>query len=227
MKLGLLGYGKMNRLVEEIAKARGHEVLLRIRSENAADLSPENLQTVDMLIDFSRPELVARHVSICTQAKKDMIIGTTGWLEQLADFTQQCQTQGTGILYASNFSVGVNIFFELNRRLAELMRGQTEYKVSMQEIHHTQKLDAPSGTALSLAKDIQSILSPTELPIESLREGAVIGTHIIDYQSDIDTIQIRHEAHNRKGFALGAVLAAEWLQGKKGVFTMQDMLKPA
>ena len=217
MKIAILGYGKMGRAIEKIALQRGHEVVLKINSQNPADIA--DFSAVEVAIDFSTPDTAFNNISAVLTQGIPVISGTTAWLEKQTEAEQLAMQKSTGFLYSSNFSVGVNLFFELNKKLTQLIRNHKQYQASMKEIHHTHKLDAPSGTAISLAEDIQG-----EIHIESERTGEVPGTHIITYQSEIDTIEIKHEAHNRKGFALGAVIASEWIKDKKGIFSMSDML---
>ncbi|MFT6167120.1 MAG: 4-hydroxy-tetrahydrodipicolinate reductase [Vicingaceae bacterium] len=237
MKIALLGYGKMGKAIEIIAVERGHEIVLKINADNIKDLTIENLKVADVAIEFSTPEHVISNISTSLKAGTPIVVGTTGWYDRQDDvYTQVKELDGT-FLAASNFSVGVNIFFEINRRLAELMANQNSYSSTIKEIHHTEKLDSPSGTAITLADEIilQNTTysswknSPSEkkdaLEIISIREPQVPGTHEVTYDSDIDQISIKHEAKNRKGFALGAVLAAEFIQPKKGIFNMQDVLK--
>ena len=233
MKIALLGYGKMGQTIEKIATERGHEIVTRVNS-------PENftLADADIAIDFSVPTSAVAHLTQCFEAGVPVVSGTTGWLDSYDKMTALCEKKKGALIYASNFSVGVNLFFEFNKKLAQIMAPRTEYKVAMTEIHHTQKLDAPSGTAITLAEGIiaqteytnwelnegQELLGEGLLPINSEREGTVPGTHIINYNSEIDTITLTHEAHSRQGFALGAVIAAEWLQGKQGIYSMRDVL---
>lgn len=236
MNIALIGYGKMGKAIEQIAIARGHKIGLKICSSNISDLNSESLKDIDIAIDFSIPTSAKNNILTILNEKTPIISGTTGWTESLSEVETVCKKMDTAFLYASNFSLGVNLFFELNKRLAKLMANYTDYEVSMTEIHHTQKLDAPSGTAISLAEQIidqrkaqhswsiNNNNSKEELYINAIRQADVPGTHTVKYRSDIDTISISHEAHNRKGFALGAVLAAEWIKDKKGVYTMQDML---
>lgn len=232
MKIAIVGYGKMGKVIERIALERGHEIVLRKNS--GADW--QGLEQADVAIEFSLPETAYANLQHCINAGIPTVCGTTGWLAKQAEIEALTREKQSGFIYGSNFSLGVNLFFELNRQLAELMQGYP-YQVSMQEIHHTQKLDAPSGTALTLAKEImqshtqyeqwelgQTATSPTHLPIEALRIGTVPGTHTVTYANAIDQISITHQAHSREGFALGAVIAAEWLKGKSGVFTMKDVL---
>ena len=240
MNIALLGYGKMGKAIEAIATERGHQIVLK------ADKGTEYMldsQTMDVAIDFSIPAMAVSHITQCFEKNIPVLSGTTGWLDQYDDVVAQCEETDGTFLYASNFSLGVNILFEVNTVLAKLMASQSGYRTSIEEIHHTQKLDAPSGTAISLAQGIieegsysQWILKEDEyisqeesikeaiLPIHSKREGAVPGTHHINYESAVDKIILSHEAHSRTGFALGAVIAAEWLIGKKGVFSMRDVL---
>lgn len=232
MKIAIVGYGKMGKVIERLALERGHEIVLRKNSSNAWD----GLEQADAAIEFSLPETAEANVRQCLNAGIPTVCGTTGWLEHLPEIEGLTAQLNGAFIYGSNFSLGVNLFFALNRQLAQLMKPY-DYQAKMQEIHHTQKLDAPSGTALSLAKDLMAIQThytdwelgktastPTHLPIEALRIGTVPGTHTVTYESPIDRISITHEAHSREGFALGALIAAEWLADKKGVFTMKDVL---
>ena len=238
MNIALVGYGKMGKAIEEIARSRGHEITQRISSSHP--IQSADLSQVDVAIEFTRPELAIEHIKFCVNQKIPIVVGTTAWRDQLSKVSDFVNQKKGGMLHASNFSVGVNIFFEINRKLAKLMSNQPEYRIVAEEIHHLQKLDAPSGTAVSLLKDILfenknysnwQLVSNVEesdsknIPIIAKREPDVPGTHEINYSSDIDTISLKHIAHNRKGFALGAVLAAEFLFGKSGVFTMSDVLK--
>jgi len=230
MKIALLGYGKMGKVIERIALERGHEIVLRKTSETTF----EGLENADVAIDFSIPDAAVSNISACLNRNVPVISGTTGWLDQYEKMTELCDEKQGAFIYGSNFSLGVNIFFELNDYLARMMSKFTQYKVSMEEIHHTQKLDAPSGTAITLAKGIidQSDYSswalenakPDEILIDAKRIENVPGTHSVFYDSQVDSIEIKHTAHNREGFALGAVVAAEWLYGKTGIFTMRDVL---
>jgi 4-hydroxy-tetrahydrodipicolinate reductase len=233
MKIALLGYGKMGKIIEEIALSRGHQIVLRKTSESSFD----GLEKADVAIDFSVPSAAVRNISECLHTNVPIVSGTTGWLDEYPAMVDLCQKQNGAFIYGSNFSLGVNIFFELNRHLACVMAQFEQYRVSMEEIHHTQKLDAPSGTAISLAQGIikesdyadwalKNTVPPHQqtIEIDALRIENVPGTHSITYDSDIDAIEIKHIAHNRKGFALGAVVAAEWLVGKKGVYTMKEVL---
>jgi 4-hydroxy-tetrahydrodipicolinate reductase len=236
MKIALLGYGKMGKEIESIAIERGHEILLKVNSSNAELITKKDLEQADVAIEFSKPQLAFNSISHCFSAQIPVVCGTTGWYEKLNDVKHLCAQQNQSFLYASNFSIGVNLFFELNRKLASLMKKYPEYKVSMKEIHHLQKLDAPSGTAITIAEDLMKCLPlkqkwvnhkstlSEEIGIESIRTDGIPGTHSVSYTSSIDDIEIIHTAHNRKGFALGAVIAAEWLIEKKGVFEMKDVL---
>lgn len=226
----------MGKAIEAIAVAKGHEIVARIDKDNQALLNKENLQNADVAIEFTGPETAYNNILKCFEANVPVICGSTGWLEKMPEVTALCLEKQQAFLYASNFSIGVNIFFELNKRLAELMAPQPQYNVTMEEIHHTQKRDAPSGTAISLAEQVLEKVTrkqnwvndettvPTELAIISKRIDPAPGTHIINYTSPIDDITITHTAHSREGFASGAVVAAEWIQGKKGVFSMKDVL---
>jgi len=236
MKLALIGYGKMGKAIHEIAKQRGHEVVLIIDLENAADLTPENISKADVVIEFTTPHTAFANVSWCLQQGVPVVCGSTGWLQQLEEAKQTAKHNDTGLIVASNFSVGVNIFFEVNKRLAQLIRSHTDYGVQLTEVHHTQKKDAPSGTAITLAEQILEALpskkkwvnhpssDESELSILSERIDPAPGTHLVKYSSAIDDIEIIHTAHNRTGFALGAVLAAEFLIGKTGFFGMKEVL---
>jgi 4-hydroxy-tetrahydrodipicolinate reductase len=233
MKIALIGYGKMGKAIERIALAKGHEIVGRFDADGIID---DELKQADVAIEFSRPEAAYENLKKCMELKVPVICGTTGWLENLQDIENQCLESDSAFLYASNFSIGVNILFAVNRYLATLINQHSQYEVEIDEVHHTQKLDAPSGTAISLANDIIKVLDrktkwvkedathEDELPIYSFREDPAPGTHVVSYISEIDTIDIVHTAHSRDGFAGGAVAAAEWIVGKKGVFTMKDVL---
>lgn len=230
MKIALLGYGRMGKEIEKIAISRGHEIVIKKDVDDIIDIT-----LADVAIDFSVPNSAYNNISNCLENNVPVIAGTTGWLDKYEDAVALCHQKKGAFIYASNFSVGVNIFFELNKQLAKLMSSLTDYQISMEEIHHTQKLDAPSGTAITLAEGIieNSSKKGWELgnnsdsdviPIVAKRIPEVPGTHSVWYQSEVDTIEIKHTAHNRQGFALGAVIAAEWIIGKTGVFTMKDVL---
>lgn len=232
MKIALLGYGKMGKVIERIALERGHEIVLRKSSSD----SYSGLENADVAIDFSVPSSAVANISECLNKGIPVISGTTGWLEEYPNMVALCEKKNGSFIYGSNFSLGVNLFFELNDYLAKMMSKFKNYSASMEEIHHTQKLDAPSGTAISLAKGIIENSDYTnwtldanpkenELTIEALRIENVPGTHSVFYNSEVDTIEIKHTAHSRDGFAFGSIIAAEWLVGKKGVFTMKDVLE--
>lgn len=244
MKIALLGYGKMGRIIEKMATDRKHEIVLKIDYDNLNDLTTENLQKADVAIEFTTPSSVIKNITSCLEARVPIVVGTTGWYDKLSEIKQQCEQSDSAVLYASNFSVGVNIFFHVNQVLAKLMNNYPYYEVQVEEIHHTQKLDAPSGTAITIAEGIIDNLDAKkswanivvsddkseddnikndQLLIESHRIDSVPGTHTVIYDSEIDTIEFKHTAHNRNGFALGAVLAAEWVQDKKGFYSVQDM----
>ena len=231
MKIALLGYGKMGKVIEKIAVSRGHQIVLR----KDANQSFDGLSEADVAIDFSTPESAVANISECLQQGIPVISGTTGWLENYYKVAELCEQKNGAFIYGSNFSLGVNLFFEINKMVAKMMRRFPQYKVAMEETHHTEKKDAPSGTAISLAKDIidnsdyasWSLANPKsdEILIDAKRIENVPGTHIVSYNSDEDSIELKHNAHNREGFAFGAVIAAEWLQGKTGIFTMKDVLE--
>ncbi|TDE27931.1 MULTISPECIES: 4-hydroxy-tetrahydrodipicolinate reductase [Flavobacterium] len=231
MKIALLGYGKMGQVIERIALERGHEIVLKKDENNTFD----GLSSADVAIDFSVPTAAVPNISSCFHANIPVISGTTGWLEHYDEMVALCAAKNGGFISSSNFSLGVNIFFELNEYLSKIMSKFDNYSVDMEEIHHTQKLDAPSGTAISLAKGVIENSSYTnwtlekpeasQIHIEAKRIGTVPGTHTVTYNSVVDAIEIKHTAHNREGFALGAVIAAEWIVGKKGIFTMKDVLE--
>jgi 4-hydroxy-tetrahydrodipicolinate reductase len=235
MKIALIGYGKMGKAIEEIALQKGHTICLTIDLYNLEDLTKENLQKADVAIEFTSPENAANNILQCFDAGVPVVCGTTGWLNNLSKVKEICIEQNGSFLYASNFSIGVNIFFELNKKLAELMSKQ-DYNITIEETHHTQKKDAPSGTAITIAEQIIKELShkkqwvnqesnnAEDLSIISHRIDPAAGTHAVKYSSDVDNIEIIHTAHNRKGFANGAVLAAEFIRGKKGIFSMKDVL---
>ncbi len=230
MKIALLGYGKMGKVIEQIALKRGHEIVLK----KDKDDSFEGIDHADVAIDFSIPDSAVGHISECINRKIPVVSGTTGWLSDYQKMVDLCNQNNGSFIYGSNFSLGVNLFFELNEQFAKMMSKFDNYSVSMQEIHHTQKLDAPSGTAITLAEGIiknsakknWSITAKNEdtIFIDVKRTENVPGTHMVYYDSEVDQIEIKHTAHTREGFALGAVIAAEWLVGKKGVFTMKDVL---
>lgn len=230
MKIALLGYGKMGQTIERIALERGHEIVLKKDEFNTY----EGLSNADVAIDFSIPAVAVANISNCFRANVPVISGTTGWLEHYDEMAALCKEKNGAFISSSNFSLGVNLFFELNEYLAKMMAKFDSYKVEMEEIHHTQKLDAPSGTAISLAKGVIENSDYTnwtlekakenQIHIEAVRTENVPGTHTVTYNSAVDTIEIKHTAHNRDGFALGAIIAAEWIVGKHGIFTMKDVL---
>ena len=244
MKIALLGYGKMGKIIEKIATDRKHEIVLTIDHDNLHDLTAENLQKADVAIEFSTPATVLGNIEKCFAAGVPVVVGTTGWHHEMAQIKEQCAYTKSAMIYATNFSVGVNIFFHVNKILAKLMNNYPYYDVQVEEIHHTQKLDSPSGTAITIAEGIidnleskagwinilttddaadDSNVPNDQLLIESLRIEGVPGTHTVLYDSEVDTIELKHTAHNRTGFALGAVLAAEWIAGKKGFYSVEDM----
>jgi len=231
MKIALLGYGRMGKTIEKIALERGHEISV-IVDENSVDY---DITKADIAIDFSIPSVAFENISKCLNMRIPVVSGTTGWLEKYDATVELCEKAESGFIYASNFSLGVNIFFELNEYLAKIMGSLKDYRISMEEIHHTKKLDAPSGTAITLAEGIikntdknswqlNVTKKDSEIPIVSKRIPDVPGTHGITYESSVDKLEILHTAHNRQGFALGAVIAAEWLLGKTGVYSMKDVL---
>ncbi len=236
MNIALIGYGKMGKAIEEIALERGHRIVLTIDVNTLDNFTKENLQQADVAIEFTGPHSAACNLSRCLEARIPVVCGSTGWLQQWDEIKKLCTDKNGSLLYASNFSVGVNLFFELNKHLARLMNSHQEYEVSIEEIHHTEKKDAPSGTAITLAEHVLEnnehktswVNHPgntaEELSIISKRIDPAPGTHIIKYSSAIDDIEIIHTAHTRKGFATGAVLAAEFIQNKKGIFTMKEVL---
>lgn len=237
LKIGLFGYGKMGRTIESLAAEHGVEIAWRISQENRAEVTLLLLQQADVVIEFTRPGAALENVMMCLEAGVPVVSGTTGWLEKLPEAQEFCQKNNGALLWASNFSVGVNLFFALNTYLSGLMNARTEYSPAVTEIHHIHKLDAPSGTALTLVNEIVERVRRTsgwelapvapkegEIPVTAIREGEVPGTHIVKWQSQIDEISIEHRAHSRAGFASGAILAAKWLAGKRGVFSMKDVL---
>jgi 4-hydroxy-tetrahydrodipicolinate reductase len=236
MKIALFGYGKMGKEVEQIALQRGHEIVLKVDAHNAETFSMEELKKCQVAIEFSTPHSVIPNMNKCFEAQVPIVVGTTGWYDKEEEVKKRCKEKNACLFYTSNFSLGVNIFFKVNEYLAKIMNNYKEYEVSIEEIHHIHKLDYPSGTAISLANQIISNISrknkwvrsmsqnKSELQILSKREGEMPGSHIVKYHSSVDDIEIVHKAHNRKGFALGAVLAAEFVKGKKGIFGMNDLI---
>lgn len=236
MKIALIGYGKMGKAIEQLALAAGHEIVLKISFSNLHDLSLQNLQQCDVAIEFTQAESALKNIILCFDAGIPVVSGSTGWLQHWDQVIKKCAHSNGSFLYASNFSVGVQLFFALNKQLARLMSKHPQYNIELAEIHHTQKKDAPSGTAITLAEDIIKEI-PTlknwvnyksenaeSLGIVSERIDPAPGTHKIKYSSAIDEIEIKHTAHSREGFAKGALLASEFLINKKGVFNMQDVL---
>ena len=242
MKIAILGYGKMGRIIEQFATERGHEIVLKINIDNTEDLTLANLGMADVAIDFSTPDSALSNIELCFDAGVPVVVGTTGWYGHLQTVKNKCVEGNKTLLYASNFSIGVNVFFFVNKVLAKIMNRYPQYEVQVEEIHHTQKLDSPSGTAMTISEGILSeldrknewvneligsaeefIVKPDQLLIESHRIEDVPGTHTVIYSSEVDDIEFKHKAHNRAGFALGAVLAAEWLEDKTGFYNITDM----
>lgn len=243
MNILLLGYGKMGKTIEQLAQERGHHIIERIDLHNAESLQKLDTSKVEVAIEFSQPDAAAQNIRYCLQHGIPVISGTTGWLKEKPAIEDYCVEVNGTFFYASNFSIGVNIFFKLNQYLAGIMKNYADYEPFIEEIHHTEKKDAPSGTAITIAEDILKELKQKfewelqrnnenyrdtgklKLPIKAVREGQTPGTHIVTYSSEIDDVEIKHTAHSRKGFALGAVIVAEWIKNKKGVLTMHDFLK--
>jgi 4-hydroxy-tetrahydrodipicolinate reductase len=242
VKIALIGYGKMGHMIEEIAQNRGHEIMLKINLENAELLTHDNLKKADVAIEFTRPDAAVENMCLCFEAGVPVVVGTTGWQARLKEVEQKCSAEQGAIVYGSNFSVGVNIMFSINEILAKWLNRYPEYQAEIFEVHHTQKLDAPSGTAITLAESIirkitnlkswkkilkgdNATVNTSELPIYYSREEEVAGYHQINYTSEVDKISLSHEAFNRKGFALGAVLAAEFIQNRKGIYTVKEIFK--
>lgn len=231
MKIALLGYGKMGQAIERVAEERGHTVVTRVGRND----SIEDITKADVVIEFTSPESAVNNLKFLISEDMPTVCGTTGWNDDLKEITNLVQAKKGALVHASNFSLGVNIFFELNKKLAAMMASFSDYEVTMTEIHHLEKKDAPSGTAITLAQGIMDYSAKTNwhlgqestedsVAIDALREKDVKGTHLVTYSSVVDTLEIKHAAHSREGFAIGAVIAAEWLAGKKGVFTMKDVL---
>lgn len=242
MKIALLGYGKMGQIIERLAADRGHEIVLKISIDNKEDLTESNLRKADVAIDFSTPDAALDNIYACFAANLPVVVGTTGWYGQLQEVKNDCLTSNNTLLYGSNFSIGVNIFFQMNKVLAKLMNNFPAYDVQVEEIHHTQKLDSPSGTAMTIAEGIidnldsktewlnelvgtpfDKVLEKEQLLIESHRIENVPGTHTVIYSSEVDEIEFKHTAHSRAGFALGAVVAAEWLENRQGFYNITDI----
>jgi len=236
MNIALIGYGRMGHEIEQIAVSRDHQIKLIVDKDNSGDLNEKNLKEIDVAIEFSWPDAALNNISICLGAKVPVVSGTTGWLKDFEKAAELCRKYETSFIHSSNYCIGVNLLFRLNSELAKQMKHFTGYKVSIEEIHHTKKLDAPSGTAISLAEGIRSQhpgykgwrfekdTGDNLVPVRSVREGAVPGTHIVTWDSEIDTLTLKHESKSRKGLALGAVVAAEFIYGRKGIFTMNDVL---
>jgi 4-hydroxy-tetrahydrodipicolinate reductase len=235
MNIALLGYGKMGKEIEAIALQKGHTIVLKVDETNATTFTLGDLKKADVAIEFSTPHTVISNIKKCFDAQVPIVVGTTGWYDEFEMIQELCLQKNGGLFHATNFSLGVNLFFKVNSYLAELMSKYDTYDVEMEEIHHIHKLDKPSGTAISLANQVLEKIDrktnwsitdkhPETLFINDIREGEVPGTHIIKYTSAVDDIEILHKAHNRKGFALGAVIAAEHIKGKKGIFTMNDLI---
>jgi 4-hydroxy-tetrahydrodipicolinate reductase len=236
MNIALIGYGRMGHEIEAIALGRGHNIKLIIDMDNQEDLCAEKLNGIDVVIEFTSPDAAFGNICKCLELSVPVVSGTTGWLSDYEKAVEICKRKNTSFIHSSNFSIGVNILFRLNEELAKQMARYKDYSVSIEEIHHTKKLDAPSGTAISLAQGIigknlkyenwgtEDDKNENSIHIKSVREGVVPGTHTVSWNSDIDTISIRHEARNRKGLALGAVLAAEFIHSRKGIFTMNDVM---
>jgi len=236
MNLALIGYGRMGHEIEAVALKRGHVLKLIIDIDNQEDLNPDNLKGIDAAIEFSFPAAALGNILKCLENRIPVVSGTTGWLENYGKAAEACKKYSTSFIHSSNFSIGVNLLFKLNSELAKHMDKYRDYSVSLEEIHHTKKLDAPSGTAITLTDGIIKNHSGYEgwafpgeatgkkIPVNAVREGNVPGTHIVTWDSEVDTITLRHEARNRKGLALGAVVAAEYINGREGVFTMNDVM---
>lgn len=244
IKIALLGYGKMGHEIEKLALEKGHEIVIKLDHMNMDSFDWDELTKADVAIEFTQPEAAVDNIIKCFNADVPVVCGTTGWLSRYEEVENICRKENRGFFYASNYSLGVNLFFELNRKLAEMMRPYNQFDLKVTEIHHTQKLDSPSGTAISIAQDLlkktgnrkewvnQLVAAPSDIKkvekdqllIVSLREEGVPGTHTVEYTSDVDSIEITHTAFSRKGFAAGALMAAEWMSGKKGVYSMKDLL---
>ena len=236
IKIGLIGYGQMGRVLEATARDRGHEIVFIIDAENREEMTPDLLRQANVALEFTHPDAAFGNISSCLKAGVPVVSGTTGWLHRMDEVRELCEQHQCGLFHASNFSLGVNLFMALNERLAGLMNRYPQYKPRLEEIHHTRKADAPSGTAIALINQLiekidridnwsrELIPDPRQVPVTSIREGQVTGIHEIHFTSSEDTIMIRHEAFNRQGFATGAVLAAEFMPGKRGIFSMKDLL---
>lgn len=237
LKIILIGYGRMGQEVERMAVKRGHQVVVTIDKDNQKELNPENMQQADVAIEFSMPDAAYNNIMTCLQNGLPVVSGTTGWLDKMPQVRDYCNQHGRAFFHAPNFNLGVNLFFKFNEHIARIMNGYSNYDVEVEETHHVHKVDAPSGTAKQLAGILMDALdrkkewkkekaeNPEDLAVKSIREDEVPGIHRVMYHSDFDDIEIKHSAKSREGFALGAVMAAEFLQGKKGVYSMDDMLK--
>ncbi|MGY4386350.1 4-hydroxy-tetrahydrodipicolinate reductase [Pedobacter sp. UYP24] len=242
MKIALLGYGKMGQIIERFAEDRGHEIVLKITVDNKEDLTESNLRMADVAIDFSTPDAALDNIYACFAANLPVVVGTTGWYGQLQEVKNECLNSNNTLLYGSNFSIGVNIFFYMNKVLAKLMNNFPAYEVQVEEIHHTQKLDSPSGTAMTIAEGVidnldrktewvnelvgtpfEEVIKKEQLLIESHRIENIPGTHTVVYSSEVDEIEFKHTAHSRSGFALGAIVAAEWLEHRQGFYNITDI----
>ncbi len=236
MRIGIIGFGKMGQEIKKLAIERGHEVTLIIDLENQNDLNPEKLKMVDVIFEFTTPETAPENIIACFDGGVGVVSGTTGWMDRYNEITDHCHKTKQAFFYASNYSLGVNILFNINRQLAAVMNRFPEYEVFIEEVHHLQKRDAPSGTAITLANEMIPLLDKKDrwepaggnnkkaIPIQSIRENGVTGIHTVSFRSEFDTLEIRHSAKNRRGFAVGALMAGEFLIGKKGVFGMQDLI---
>ncbi len=237
MNIAIIGYGKMGKEIEKLARERNHNVILRIDENNIKSLTKDDFSNVDVAIEFSVPESAFSNINLCFDNNIPVVSGTTGWLEKFDDVLERCKNENNTFFYASNYSIGVNLFFKLNKHLAKIMNNFTDYNVRVEETHHTQKMDAPSGTAITLAEGLIENIerknnwekeqenSDKAIAVKSFREGNVPGNHKVIYDSPFDKIMIEHDAKSRKGFALGAILAAEFIIGKKGYYSMDDLLK--
>jgi 4-hydroxy-tetrahydrodipicolinate reductase len=242
MNIALIGYGKMGQIIERFAIERGHDVVLKISTHNLDELTVPNLKKADVAIDFSTPDTAIQNIYTCFDANIPLVVGTTGWYGQLQEIKNECLSRNNSLLYGSNFSIGVNLFFHINEVLAKMMNNYPAYDVQVEEIHHTQKLDAPSGTAMTIAEGIIEnldrkkewvnelegkteieVLKQDQVLIASQRIENIPGTHTVVYSSEVDEIEVRHTAHSRAGFALGAVVAAEWLKNKQGFYNISDI----
>lgn len=236
MRIALIGYGRMGKAIEKVALERNHEIVATINAESTEN-DWNSVKSADVAIEFSLPSTVVANIKKCFELNVPVVVGTTGWYNEFSTIQQECKAKNGGLFHATNFSVGVNLFFEVNKRLAQLMSSQPDYQLGIHEEHHIHKLDAPSGTAISIAEQIidnnsniaqwnkDQSSSKDSVGITSLREGEIPGTHVVRYENEIDFIEIKHEAKNRKGFSVGAVLAAEFMKDQHGIFTMADLLK--